>query len=427
MPFVSYSQQNKTNAQIKKRKSTNITPALEYIKDTSSLILKIMQQQHDKFQYYIDNAKDFEIQIIYTQVNRNELNKPSFKQYSFRLDENSYFYPASLVKLPLACLTLEKLNNLNIKGLNKNTFLKIDSVRKSQSTVILDTTAEYNKPMLANYIKKMFLVSDNDAYNRVYEFCGQRHINQRLWQMGFTKSMIIQRFAATNYEENKYTNPFTFYDKRNNKIYEQNPQFNPDNYINPLGVVKKGRGYVIGKRFINEPKDFTYSNTLPLQYVHDMLLGLVFPENFSKSKRFNLTEDDRNFLLRYLGLYPRESNYPSYPDFERYPDNYKKYLIFGDSARCLEDSTIRIFNIVGQSYGYIADCGYFVDFKNKIEFFLGAVIFCNKDKVYNYSRTEAINIGFPFMANLGKTIYQYELNRKRKILPDLSKIEKIVK
>jgi len=37
-------------------------------------------------------------------------------------------------------------------------------------------------PSIAQYIKKIFLVSDNDAFNRLYEFLGQHYLNERLWE-----------------------------------------------------------------------------------------------------------------------------------------------------------------------------------------------------------------------------------------------------
>ncbi len=42
-------------------------------------------------------------------------------------------------------------------------------------------------PPLLNLSRKAFLISDNDAYNRMYEFVGQQEINRRLHSMGFTR------------------------------------------------------------------------------------------------------------------------------------------------------------------------------------------------------------------------------------------------
>jgi hypothetical protein len=52
---------------------------------------------------------------------------------------------------------------------------------------------------------------------------------------------------------------------------------------------------------------------------------------------------------------------------------------------------------------------------------LSATISCNTDGIYNDDKYEYDTIGFPFMKNLGESIYQYELKRTKKHLPDLTK------
>ena len=81
---------------------------------------------------------------------------------------------------------------------------------------------------------------------------------------------------------------------------------------------------------------------------------------------------------------------------------------------------IRLFNKVGLAYGYMTDNAYIVDFKNKVEFFLSAAISVNEDDIHNgqyaYEKT-----GFPFLANLGRIVYQHELQRPRRHVPELDR------
>ena len=51
---------------------------------------------------------------------------------------------------------------------------------------------------------------------------------------------------------------------------------------------------------------------------------------------------------------------------------------------------------------------------------LTATIYVNSDGVLNDDKYDYETIGWPFLYQLGQTIYQYELNRPRKITPDLS-------
>lgn len=64
-----------------------------------------------------------------------------------------------------------------------------------------------------------------------------------------------------------------------------------------------------------------------------------------------------------------------------------------------------------------------MDFDKKVEFFVTAVIYVNEDQIFNDDKYEYNQIGLPFLRNLGKVIYKYELNRPRKYTPDLSKFE----
>ena len=116
---------------------------------------------------------------------------------------------------------------------------------------------------------------------------------------------------------------------------------------------------------------------------------------------------------------PGESLYPHYDT--TFNGNYAKLLLYGGKGE--PQSNIRIFNKEGDAYGFLTDIAYVVDFENKVEFFLSANISCNSDGIFNDDNYDYENIGFPFLKNLGQVIYQYELQRKKKNLPDLSKFQ----
>jgi hypothetical protein len=125
--------------------------------------------------------------------------------------------------------------------------------------------------------------------------------------------------------------------------------------------------------------------------------------------------------MKYLSLYPKESVVPKY-DSKKFHDSYKKYFVFGDSKKTVIDTNIRIYNIVGQSYGFMADCAYIVDFKTKSEFMLSAVIYSNEKDIINTGKYEYNSIAMPYLSELGRTFVKYEKARKKKTLPDLSQL-----
>ena len=95
--------------------------------------------------------------------------------------------------------------------------------------------------------------------------------------------------------------------------------------------------------------------------------------------------------------------------------------VYGSGKNEVINPNIRIFNKVGDAYGFLLDNAYIVDFEKGIEFMLTTVLLCNNDQIFNDDKYDYDTIGFPFMKNLGQLIYNHELTRKRKYKADLSR------
>jgi hypothetical protein len=388
---------------------------------TNSVLQQILSGSNSRLLQNVLHYKDsFRVQIIYTQINRDKNNNPSFRNFYFNTDTDLYFNPASTVKLPLALLSLEKLNSLKIKDVSKYSSLQIDSNFPWQTPVYKDSTSETGFPSIAQYIRKAFLVSDNDSYNRMYQFVGQQAINDSLHSKGYSSTRITRQFLGLTPENNRYTNSIRFIDLHGNLIYTQPPAYNPD-FFNFGKVIKMGKAHYDAKdSLINEPIDFTEANNLPLEYLQQMLQSVMFPESVPERHRFNLSEDDYRFLYRYLSQYPSETNYPKY-DSSQYYDSYVKFYFRQGSHQM--PAYIRVFNKVGWAYGFLIDVSYVVDFKNDIEYMLTTTLYVNSDDILNDDKYDYEETGWPFMNELGQTIYQYELKRARKYKPDLKKFK----
>src|SRR6201992_3271884 len=93
-----------------------------------TVFLKNLLEAHPElFNHILNHPTRNEVQILYTQIDRDENNIPHFRSYGYRLNANHYFYPASTVKLPTSIFALEKLNELKVKGLTMKTTMKTDS------------------------------------------------------------------------------------------------------------------------------------------------------------------------------------------------------------------------------------------------------------------------------------------------------------
>jgi len=362
----------------------------------------------------------YELQIIYTQIDRDAQNRPTFTPHTFHLNPQQYFNPASLVKLPVVALALEKLNDLGIPGVNRRTIMATGTAYRCQTPVPFAAPADSDQTAtVGNYIKRMLLVSDNVAYNRLYEFLGQRPLNERLAQLGHPNVRITRRFAPCDTAANRHTNPISFHTPQSDTLYKEPAKFNPTPYASPLGRVLKGRAYQAGRRIIPEPYDFTTANHLPLPDVTALLQSILFPEFVPAIQRLRLTVSDYAFLRRYLHATPHESGFYPYAS-ARFFDAYKKYLYYGRNPEIPHESALRVYNIVGMSHGYLADVAYFADSLHRSEFLLSAVLYVNQDGIINDGAYEYDTIGLPFLAQLGRQIQQYESQRPRRRHPNLT-------
>lgn len=374
--------------------------------------------------HVLNNPDSFQYQIIYTEINRDKHNVPHFINHYLHVNRSRYFNPASTVKLPTALIALEKLNDYKTKRINKYSAMFTDSSFSAQTAVKNDTSAANGSPSIANYIKKIFLVSDNDAYNRLYEFDGQQILNSRLWEKGYTDVRIVRRFVTMNEEENRHTNAIKFVEK-NDTVFRQFPAYCKLDFDYSKQVLVGKAHYNRYDSLINAPFDFTRHNNLPLEDLRQILQSVLFPESVPAYQRFHLTKDDLHFLYQYMSEYPFESKKPTY-DTTEFFSSYTKFFLY-KSGKQKPPPNIRIFNKPGWSYGYLTDASYIIDFTTKTEFMLSAVIYVNRDGILNDDKYEYTEIGYPFFKEVGEIIYQYDRNRKRTVLPVLDRFKMMYK
>ena len=358
----------------------------------------------------------FRYQIIYTQINRDKNGVPHFKNYTLQVDPDKYFNPASMVKMPLAFLSLEKLHELNKPGINKHSTILFDSSYQRQVSMYIDSSSKNKKTSIAHFIKRAFLISENDPYNRMYQFIGQSDINKKLLQKGYSSTKITRQFMGYTEDQNRHTNGIRFVNDDNTLLYEQAPQYNTDSFQFGAPILIGNAHWNSNDELIQGPFDFTKHNNISLEDMCKMLQAIIFPASVPSKSRFNISEEDRLFLLQFLSQYPSETNYPKY-DTEHFYDSYVKFF-FQDSTRRMPKN-IRVFNKVGWAYGFLTDVSYILDTANNIDYMLSATVYVNSDGVVNDSKYDEETVGYPFLQQIGNAFYQYELKRKRNYQPVL--------
>jgi hypothetical protein len=357
----------------------------------------------------------YEIQVLYTEIDRQEDGVIKLNTHRWGSDSTEYFYPASTVKMPTAILALQWVNEHGIVGLTPQTLLfhgtGIAPAAAPQTSAAVDSTSASGYPSIAHYLRKVFLVSDNDAYNRLFELLGPSYMNHALHRAGIHGGRLQHRVGVSNFnnETHAWLNPVRFVNGITTpyQIGERH-----DEFYAPLPAVKgqqRGNGYTTNDgELINAPFDFSHKNYLSVRNLHDILLRVLLPETLPKDQRFKLTDSDYALLRRAMGERPRESNFPHYDK----PDNYVKFWMHGDQP---EETNIpkglRIYNKVGWAYGYLTDAAYITDAKSGREFILVGTIHVNENRIFNDGVYEYETIGLPFFGELGRAVLAYERNR----------------
>jgi hypothetical protein len=336
-----------------------------------------------------------------------------------------FFYPASLVKLPVSITAIEKINReLKDKGIDRNTPMLTDSAFFCQKRVTHDSTAENGLPSVGHYIKKMFLVSDNYSFARTYEFVGCDYLHQNLERWGFQNIRLVNRLdGQCRNDTGKITSPVYFLSPTGEALYKQPLTFAQYNKPYPLAGAKVGKAHVneFGKR-VYTPKDFSKHNFMSLYDCHEIFKRLVFWNYMADEKKYSMSAGDWKFMMKYLGMYPRESEYPRYNNKIFY-DSFKKYFIHGAAVPTLSSDTLRVFNIVGRAYGFLSDVAYIVDYKNKVEFLISATIYVNEGNIVGSGKYQYDSIGLPLFRDISRLIYDVEKKRKKRHEPNLKEFE----
>jgi hypothetical protein len=362
-----------------------------------------------KVKKVLDLADKHEVQIRYTQIKRRENNLPEFTTYSLFEDSRTYFYPASTAKLPVAALALQRIRELQAEGvaIDRNTPFHIRD-RNNHPIALEDSTALSGTLSIAHLIKKIFLVSDNDAYNYLFDFLGTDYINSQLRDKGLKETSIHHKFLFG--ADNNTTWEYYFLHEQDT-LYKQQ-SIHAKELINNGNLKKmiKGVGYLDGNELVNEPFDFSKKNRISINDLEGILKRIVFPDVFDSDERFELLEEDYEFLQYWMSRNTLESNDPDYSSDPDLYDSYVKFFIYGDQKGTMTDK-VRIFNKVGDAYGTLTETAYIQDRASAIEFLLTATVHINENQIFNDNIYEYDSIGFPFMAGLGRAILNYERNR----------------
>ena len=344
----------------------------------------LKNSESELINYVYKNKEKFEVQIILTELKKRK-NGFTIHKKKFNVDKKNYFYPASSIKLPIALLTIEKIN--------ENPNLNINSEFSIESDSIITT--------FKKEITDLFIISSNESYNRLFEFLGQDYINKKLKQKGFKDFSIYHRLS-TKESDNLKTKEINFY--RNGEINQIQKSINNKPLTKLyLKNLNKGIGFILDNELQNKSMDFSRKNYFSIEELNNILICLFFPE-VSKNKKFNLSNSQNLLIQKLMSSTPYDMGF----DKNIYPNNYNKFFIYGDKDGMINDN---IYNKVGNAYGYSIDNAYIYNKNSDRHFVLTACIYTNANNIINDNYYEYDEIGIPFLAEIGRFLTNYNIRQ----------------
>eukprot|EP00899_Mesostigma_viride_P026256 jgi/Mesvir1/6815/Mv09005-RA.1 len=394
-------------------------------------ILRMLLNHGSRFSPVLENPEKYRFQVLLSEVtppggHGPGSNRPSLVRHAFRVD-HEYFYPASTVKLCAAIAALQKLTQLSktygvpltastplaLYPLFASPSLSLDKSSAAEDDVERELTK--TSMTVADEVRKIFLVSDNAAFNRLYDFVGHKTLNASMWAAGLTSTRLRSRVSVVCSEEESKLTP---------AVEIAAPYFRaslpPRRSDLHLGDSSGLPGITVGCGFVapddclvDHPLDFSQKNRISLLDLQDALVQLFVPEAWHGGgvgirPGFGLTSEHLALLKEAMGAYPRHSTNPTYATKD-YPDDYGKFFLPG-VRRVRDERAIRIYNKIGRAYGFTIDNSYIVDAETGRGFFLSAVLYTNANGILNDDKYEYESLADGFLADLGevaaRTVWQ---------------------
>ena len=163
-----------------------------------------------------------------------------------------------------------------------------------------NSCSPHTLPSVSSMAEQIFAISDNNAYNRLYEFLGQAYINKKLYDKNiFTSSHIITRVGVGgfNRKENKYMNPIDFI-QGEDTLYHIPGRFSE--YIKQSSIrdTIKGDAYMKNDgTLVDEAFDMSDKNFINLADLERSLMRFILPELYQEAEQYNMNPEDRKWLL----------------------------------------------------------------------------------------------------------------------------------
>jgi len=356
----------------------------------------------------VASASHYRLQAVLGTIEPGPDGRPRLVQHGFRAGAE-YFYPASTVKLFGAVVALERLHELREETglpIDLDTPLVIHPLFADEELEEADpSNVDTGKITIRQEIRKIFLVSDNQAFNHLYELVGQDRLAASMERAGIRDARIVHRLSEfrTPQENRRYPRIDFVGDGFTYTLPERTSE--PLPALPPIAGLEVGDAYMDGDRKVDHPMDFSDKNRVPLVELQRGICMVVRPDVDCGGDGFRLDDADRAAILEAMRQVPRQSRHPVSAPTD-YPDDYVKFFLPG-LVRVIPEPHLTMLDKVGDAYGFMIENAYIADDRGDRPFFLAAVLYANDDGVLNDDHYGYDEISLPFLANLGEAAARY--------------------
>lgn len=342
------------------------------------------------------------LQILVTELITDADGRQRLVAHGYRVGAE-YVYPASAIKTFASVAAMRALAAIPDPPVDLDTPL---ALCKSRSTKRCSNTRdrsnlEGGKITLGHEIRKMQIVSDNSAFNRLYDFVGHREFGEDLQRLGFRDVHVQHRLSTRELPEARHKTPRM--QLQPGRAVVDIPARASDlpapTITDPglrVGSAHQGPGGVI----VPEPMDFADRNAAPVCALQRLQIALVAPTLAEVD--LGLGAQHREFLLAAMRIDPHASQNPRFTDPAQSIDRFKPLL--PGITRVLPAAQIEYVNKAGKAYGFHIENAFIRERSSGRAFFVTAAIYADHDGTVGDDKYAYADVSVPFFADLGELL-----------------------
>lgn len=256
---------------------------------------------------------------------------------------------------------------------------------------------------VARLARKICVISDNPAYNVLFDLAGRPAITQVLRGLGLRDARVRGHVGVPrrglDFGPTPQVNIQTPAGTLTLPALPAGPD-EPDD--RPPPGLAFGRALVEDGRRTEGPVDFSDRNRLPLTDLHRLMLA-VDPGGFAPGPPLPLSPASADFLRSLLTMPPRNCPDPVYPAGP-FPDDFAKFFLPGLERVC--PTGLSVCSKCGRAYGFTIDAAV-VRAPGRTPFALSAVLYTNANGVLGDDLYEYAEVANPFMHDLAEAVARW--------------------